>query len=219
MTLTLLEKIIFFSIPVMFAITIHEAAHGYVAKYFGDNTAYNQGRVSLNPLRHIDLIGTILVPLIFLLLPGNFMFGWAKPVPVNFNALRNPKKHMLWVAAAGPGANLIMAFLWAMILSLTPSNGTLAAALQAMALAGIVVNVLLMLLNLLPILPLDGGRITASLLPESAARAYAKMEPYGIVIVIALLISGILGRVLGPLIEGVMQFIAQIFSLQGTGIF
>lgn len=219
MTLTLLEKIIFFSIPVMFAITIHEAAHGYVAKYFGDNTAYNQGRVSLNPLRHIDLIGTILVPLIFLLLPGNFMFGWAKPVPVNFNALRNPKKHMLWVAAAGPGANLIMAFLWAMILSLTPSSGTLAAALQAMALAGIVVNVLLMLLNLLPILPLDGGRITASLLPESAARAYAKMEPYGIVIVIALLISGILGRVLGPLIEGVMQFIAQIFSLQGTGIF
>lgn len=219
MTLTLLEKIIFFSIPVMFAITIHEAAHGYVAKYFGDNTAYSQGRVSLNPLRHIDLIGTILVPLIFLLLPGNFMFGWAKPVPVNFNALRNPKKHMLWVAAAGPGANLIMAFLWAMILSLTPSSGTLAAALQAMALAGIVVNVLLMLLNLLPILPLDGGRITASLLPESAARAYAKMEPYGIVIVIALLISGILGRVLGPLIEGVMQFIAQIFSLQGTGIF
>ena len=219
MTFTLLEKIIFFSIPVMFAITIHEAAHGYVAKYFGDNTAFNQGRVSLNPLRHIDLIGTILVPLIFLLLPGNFLFGWAKPVPVNFNALRNPKKHMLWVAAAGPGANLIMAFLWAMVLSLTPSSGTFAVALQAMALAGIIVNVLLMLLNLLPILPLDGGRITASLLPESAARAYAKMEPYGIVIVIALLISGVLGRVLGPLIEGVMRFIAQIFSLQGTGIF
>ncbi len=219
MTFTLLEKIIFFSIPVMFAITIHEAAHGYVAKYFGDNTAYSQGRVSLNPLRHIDLIGTILVPLIFLLLPGNFLFGWAKPVPVNFNALRNPKKHMLWVAAAGPVANLIMAFLWAMVLSITPSSGAFAVALQAMALAGIIVNVLLMLLNLLPILPLDGGRITVSLLPESAARAYAKMEPYGIVIVIALLISGILGRVLGPLIEGVMQFIAQIFSLQGTGIF
>ena len=219
MTFTLLEKIILFSVPVMFAITIHEAAHGYVAKYFGDNTAYSQGRVSLNPLRHIDLIGTILVPLIFLLLPGNFMFGWAKPVPVNFNALRNPKKHMLWVAAAGPGANLLMACLWAMVFSFSPPGGTFAFALQAMALAGIVVNVLLMLLNLLPILPLDGGRITASLLPESAARAYAKMEPYGIVIVIALLISGILGRILGPLAEGAMQFIAQIFSLQGTGIF
>lgn len=219
MTFTLLEKIVFFAVPVIFAITFHEAAHGYVAKYFGDDTAYNLGRVSLNPLRHIDLIGTILVPLIFLLLPGNFLFGWAKPVPVNFNALRNPKKHMLWVAAAGPGANLIMAFLWAMVLTLTPENGSMSLALQAMALAGIMVNIVLMLLNLLPILPLDGGRITASLLPESAARAYAKMEPYGIVIVVALLISGILGRVLGPLIEGMVQFIARIFSLQGAGIF
>ncbi len=219
MTLTLLEKIVLFAVPIVFAITFHEAAHGFVAKYFGDNTAYIQGRVSLNPLRHIDPIGTILVPLIFLLLPGSFLFGWAKPVPVNFNALRNPKKHMLWVAAAGPGANLIMALAWALVFKLAPGSGTMAQAAQVMAAAGVTVNIVLMLLNLLPILPLDGGRITASLLPDSAARSYSRLEPYGLIIVVALLVTGVLGRLLGPLIETMVGLISGIFSLQGAAVF
>lgn len=219
MTLSLIEKIIFFSVPIIFAITLHEAAHGFVAKYFGDDTAYVQGRVSLNPLRHIDPIGTVLVPLIFLLLPGNFLFGWAKPVPVNFNALRSPKKHMLWVAAAGPAANLVMAFGWAFIFSMAPLTGSLVQATQAVAVAGIIINVMLMVLNLLPILPLDGGRIAMSLLPDSAGRAYSKLEPYGIIIVVALLISGVLGRLLGPLIDAGVKIITGIFSLQGSGLF
>lgn len=208
----LLEKIILFAIPVIFAITLHEAAHGYVAKYFGDLTAYAQGRVSLNPLRHIDPIGTILVPLIFLLLPGNFLFGWAKPVPVNFNALRDPKKDMLWVAAAGPGANLLMVIVWALVLKFSSVDGE-QGALHVMALAGIMINLVLMFLNLLPILPLDGGRVASSLLPESVAQSYAKSEPYGIVIVILLLVTGILGRILTPLIESSLGILIKLFSI------
>lgn len=208
----LLEKIILFAIPVIFAITLHEAAHGYVAKYFGDLTAYAQGRVSLNPLRHIDPIGTILVPLIFLLLPGNFLFGWAKPVPVNFNALRDPKKDMLWVAAAGPGANLLMVIVWALVLKFSSVDGE-QGALHVMALAGIMINLVLMFLNLLPILPLDGGRVASSLLPESVAQSYAKSEPYGIVIVILLLVTGILGQILTPLIESSLGILIKLFSI------
>mgnify|MGYP000303564863 CR=1 FL=1 len=212
----LLEKIILFAIPVIFAITLHEAAHGYVAKYFGDLTAYAQGRVSLNPLRHIDPIGTILVPLIFLLLPGNFLFGWAKPVPVNFNALRDPRKDMLWVAAAGPGANLLMVIVWALVLKFSSVDGE-QGALHVMALAGIMINLVLMFLNLLPILPLDGGRVASSLLPESVAQSYAKSEPYGIVIVILLLVTGILGRILTPLIESSLGILLKLFSIT-TGL-
>lgn len=208
----LMEKIILFAIPVIFAITLHEAAHGYVAKYFGDLTAYAQGRVSLNPLRHIDPIGTILVPLIFLLLPGNFLFGWAKPVPVNFNALRDPKKDMLWVAAAGPGANLLMVIVWALVLKFSSVDGE-QGALHVMALAGIMINLVLMFLNLLPILPLDGGRVASSLLPESVAQSYAKSEPYGIVIVILLLVTGILGQILTPLIESSLGILTKLFSI------
>lgn len=212
----LMEKIILFAIPVIFAITLHEAAHGYVAKYFGDLTAYAQGRVSLNPLRHIDPIGTILVPLIFLLLPGNFLFGWAKPVPVNFNALRDPRKDMLWVAAAGPGANLLMVIVWALVLKFSSVDGE-QGALHVMALAGIMINLVLMFLNLLPILPLDGGRVASSLLPESVAQSYAKSEPYGIVIVILLLVTGILGRILTPLIESSLGILLKLFSIT-TGL-
>lgn len=208
----LLEKIMLFAIPVIFAITLHEAAHGYVAKYFGDLTAYAQGRVSLNPLRHIDPIGTILVPLIFLLLPGNFLFGWAKPVPVNFNALRDPKKDMLWVAAAGPGANLLMVIIWALVLKFSSVDGE-QGALQVMAFAGIMINLVLMFLNLLPILPLDGGRVASSLLPEPVAQSYAKSEPYGIVVVILLLVTGILGQILTPLIESSLGILIKLFSI------
>src|SRR5688572_16208986 len=160
----LVQTVAIYALPLLFAITLHEAAHGYVARHFGDMTAYAQGRVSLNPLRHIDVNGTILVPLVLIALSGGkFAFGWAKPVPVNFSALRKPKQHMAWVAAAGPAVNLLMAIGWALILKLDlgiPRN-VFSEPLAQMAIAGIVVNIVLMAINLLPILPLDGGRIVA----------------------------------------------------------
>src|SRR5215213_8109416 len=167
-----LQTFAIYALPVLFAITLHEAAHGYVARHFGDMTAHAQGRISLNPVRHIDVMGTIVVPLVILVLSaGKFLFGWAKPVPVNYSALRKPKQHMAWVAAAGPGANLIMALVWGLLLKLAvllPVN-LFSVPLRLMAEAGIVVNLVFMFLNLLPILPLDGGRIVASLLPSRAA--------------------------------------------------
>jgi Zn-dependent protease len=189
---------------VLFAITLHEAAHGYVARHFGDMTAHAQGRISLNPLRHIDPIGTIVVPLVLLFLT-KFLFGWAKPVPVNYSALRKPRKHMALVAAAGPGANLVMALFWALLLKvsvLLPENsGTFFFSL--MAEAGIFVNLVFMFLNLVPILPLDGGRILASLLPNRAAWQYAKLERFGMIVLILLILPplNLLGRILNPLID------------------
>src|SRR5882672_7793250 len=163
---TLIQTVAIYALPVLFAITLHEAAHGYVARHFGDMTAYAQDRVSLNPLRHIDPVGTIVVPIVILVTTiaagtGGFLFGWAKPVPVNFSALRKPRQHMAWVAAAGPLANLAMALLWALLLKLAvllPPN-LFSVPLRLMSEAGIVVNLVFMFLNLLPILPLDGGRI------------------------------------------------------------
>ena len=193
--------ILIWAVPVVLAITLHEAAHGYVARHFGDPTAERAGRITLNPLRHIDPVGTIAVPLgIYLLsssLGNEMLFGWAKPVPVNFARLRNPRANMLWVAAAGPLANLAMAIAWTLALALA-DDGTL---LAGMAFAGILINGALMFLNLLPILPLDGGRIVASLLPDHLARKFARTEPYGILIVLALLASHSLGAILGPLLE------------------
>ena len=170
-----------YALPVLFAITLHEAAHGYVARHFGDMTAHAQGRISLNPIRHVDLLGTVVVPLIILVLSaGKLLFGWAKPVPVNYSALRNPRVHMGLVAAAGPAANLAMLALWAALLKLVVElpHGVLTGPAAAMAEAGVIANLVIMALNLVPILPLDGGRILLSLLPRGPAAWYAKFEQW-----------------------------------------
>jgi Zn-dependent protease len=217
MDFSLLETIALYAVPVVFAITLHEAAHGYVARLFGDSTAWMLGRVTANPLKHIDPVGTVLVPLGLLLLAklaggGGFLFGWAKPVPVNFGNLRNPKRDMLWVAAAGPGANLAMALLWALVYRL--GDEVLASeGLQMMARAGIMINVVLMVLNLLPILPLDGGRIAVSLLPHRLAMSYSRLEPYGFMVIILLLATGLLDNLMSPFIAlalAGLQFVTGI---------
>lgn len=210
----MLALISIYALPIIFAITLHEAAHGYAAKQFGDLTAQQMGRISLNPLRHIDLIGTILVPAVTLAL-GGILFGWAKPVPVNFGNLRNPKKDMLWVALAGPAANLAMAIFWALLikLSLWMPSSFLAVPMGLMGKAGVTINAILMVLNLLPILPLDGGRVTVSLLPHRYAYGYSKLEPYGLVILIILLFTGVLGQILWPLISLTMRGIFAIFGM------
>ena len=201
-----LQTIVLWAVPVVFAITLHEAAHGYAAKRFGDRTAELAGRITLNPLRHVDPVGTILVPGMLLLMAQYggppFVFGWAKPVPVNFGNLRHPKRDMLWVAAAGPGVNLAMAVFWALVLKLSVTAGVLESVhLAAMANIGIGVNLVLMALNLLPVPPLDGGRIAVSLLPMRASRAWARIEPYGLFIILGLLAFGLLDDVMGPLLR------------------
>lgn len=189
----IIYKIAVNAIPLLLAITLHEAAHGYAARVFGDRTAEMLGRISLNPIKHIDWVGTVAVPALTLAI-GGFFFGWAKPVPVNFNNLRNPKRDMIWVAAAGPAANLVMAVAWAIILKVSDMS-----AIDAIARAGVAWNVGLMVLNLLPILPLDGGRIVAGLLPRQMSDTYSRMEPYGLFIVLGLAVAGILGTILSPL--------------------
>lgn len=202
----IIQTIAVYAIPVIFAITLHEAAHGYVARMFGDPTAYEAGRVSLNPARHIDPVGTLLVPIAILLAskllgsPG-MLFGWAKPVPVDFGRLRRPKKDMLWVALAGPAANLLMAILWAFSLRLLLESGMQESFWFEMGMAGVNINLVLMALNLLPILPLDGGRILFSLLPNRLAWQYSKIEPYGLVIVIVLLVTDVLWLLMRPVLS------------------
>ena len=219
MDFALLQTIALYAVPVVFAITLHEAAHGYVARTFGDQTAWMLGRVTLNPIKHIDPVGTILVPLVLLLVSklaggGGFLFGWAKPVPVNFSNLRNPKRHMLWVAAAGPAANLGMAVGWAVLLRMAGPGGLLVSnGLALMAQAGIMINVVLLVLNLLPIPPLDGGRIAVSLLPHALAYGYARLEPYGFMIVIILLATGLLDEVMRPLIGIVLVFLRSLTGI------
>ena len=199
----LVQTVAIYALPVLFAITLHEAAHGYVARHFGDMTAYAQGRISLNPVRHVDIIGTLVVPLAILLLSGGrFLFGWAKPVPVNYSALRSPKRDMLWVAAAGPASNLAMAVGWAVLLKLAvlmPEN-SFTVPMRLMSEAGIKVNLIFMFLNLLPILPLDGGRILASLLPNRVAWQYSRLEPWGLPLLVLLLLTNVLDVVLMPLV-------------------
>jgi len=210
-----LIKILIYAIPVIFAITLHEAAHGYVARHFGDKTAWMLGRVTLNPVKHIDPLGTILLPLLTAF--TGFIFGWAKPVPVNFANLRNPRRDAIWVAAAGPGANLAQALAWGLIarvLAETVAPTGLAGGFWlAVAEAGIFVNVLIGLFNLFPLLPLDGGRIISSLLPPSVSYSYSRLEPYGLIILILLVVSGLLGRVLMPLLMLSMQAIYSLFGL------
>ena len=199
-----LQTFAIYALPVLFAITLHEAAHGYVARHFGDMTAHAQGRISLNPLRHLDLVGTVLVPLAILFVSGgNFLFGWAKPVPVNYSALRKPRQHMAWVAAAGPAANLAMALTWAALLkiALLLPGGRASEFLELVSQAGILVNLIFMFLNLLPIPPLDGGRILTSLLPSRAAWRFAKIEPWGVPILLVLLFTNVLNGVLAPLVD------------------
>jgi Zn-dependent protease len=221
----LVQTVAIYALPLLFAITLHEAAHGYVARHFGDMTAYAQGRVSLNPLRHIDVNGTIIVPLVLIALSGGkFAFGWAKPVPVNYSALRKPKQHMAWVAAAGPAVNLGMALGWAIFLKLgleVSSNPT--NPLVQMALAGVVVNVVLMAINLLPILPLDGGRIVAGILPRGLSRQYSKAERWGGYLLLAFIAASLadawladgryLGRVFAPLGDLIEAIVRAIVSL------
>ena len=213
---SIIQGIAIYALPVIFAITLHEAAHGYVAKHYGDLTAYAQGRVTLNPLRHIDPMGTVVVPLLLLAVSSPYLFGWAKPVPINFGNLRHPKRDMLWVAAAGPGANLLMAFLWALVfkfgLAIPESN--FSEPMLLMAQAGILVNVILLVLNLLPLPPLDGGRIAVSLLPARIAYRFAQIEPYGFIILLVLLFTGVLGAVIEPFIFIAIRLVAWVVGLQ-----
>ncbi|OZA30676.1 MAG: site-2 protease family protein [Hydrogenophilales bacterium 17-61-9] len=220
MELSLIQKIAVFALPVIFAITLHEAAHGYVARFFGDMTAAAAGRITANPLKHIDLVGTIIVPLVILVSSkllggGAILFGWAKPVPVNFSRLRRPKQDMLWVAAAGPGMNFVMAVFWALMIQLGHAlgSGFASAPLMLMGAAGIFINVILMALNLIPLPPLDGGRIGVNLLPMKQAMQFAKLEPYGLFILLGLLFTGILGIILWPLISLLIGVIARVTGL------
>ena len=210
--------IVLWAVPVVFAITLHEAAHGYVARIFGDQTAYMLGRVTLNPLRHIDPIGTIAVPGLLIAVSlltkaPLFIFGWAKPVPVNFDNLRHPKRDMFWVAGAGPFANFAMAVAWALLLKEAIPGGAVASeGLSVMAGAGVEVNLMLMALNLLPIPPLDGGRIALSVLPHSLATPYSRIEPYGFFVVIILLATGLLYDMMLPILRAGEYAIRALLS-------
>ncbi|NRR32805.1 site-2 protease family protein [Oxalobacteraceae bacterium] len=195
-----IQLIAVYALPVLFAITLHEAAHAYAAKYFGDSTAFREGRMSLNPLKHIDLFGTIIIPImLYIATDGRFVFGYAKPVPVDFSALRNPKKQMAWVALAGPAANFVMAFGWLVISLLLGAGGVEEDFFVRMAAAGVLTNILMFSFNLVPIPPLDGGRIVTSMLPIKAAHQFARLEPYGFFIVLALIYFKILNFWVIPL--------------------
>lgn len=204
----LIQNILVYCLPVLFAITLHEAAHAYVAKYFGDATAYLQGRVSLNPAKHIDPVGTILIPLsMYLVTSGSMLFGYAKPVPVNFGRLRNPRQHGIWVALAGPMANLIMAFFWKILFITGPINDPF---FIKMAEGGIVINLVLFAFNLFPLPPLDGGRILTNLLPYRYAHKFAQIETYGFFILLGLMFLGLLKFWLYPVMTIADKFISLL---------
>ncbi len=209
----LLRTISIYTLPVLFAITLHEAAHGYAARHFGDHTAEREGRITLNPLAHIDPIGTLLMPAaIFVLSAGSFLFGYAKPVPVSFGMLRNPKKDMVWVALAGPGSNMAQAVLWASTLAVLVSLGYGSSDfLVEVSKAGIFVNLLVAVFNLLPLPPLDGGRVLVGLLPMRPALLLSRVEPWGIWIVLGLMLAGVLTSLwIRPLMEAGFQLVQLI---------
>jgi Zn-dependent protease len=213
---SLVQKIIIWAIPVIFAITAHEVAHGWVALQLGDRTAQMLGRLTLNPIKHIDPVGTILIPGL-LLLVGGFIFGYAKPVPVTYQNLRKPKTDMAWVALAGPMSNLVMAVIWVLVvklgLSLYQAGVAIGEPMLYMGVAGVLINAMLMVLNLLPLPPLDGGRILTSILPGPLSWQVSRIEPYGFFILLGLLYFGILGMVLWPMIGAFINVLAVIFNL------
>ncbi|MDD3760297.1 MAG: site-2 protease family protein [Acidithiobacillus sp.] len=213
----IIRQISIWAIPVLFAITVHEVAHGWMAWKRGDPTAMLMGRLTLNPLKHIDPFGTILLPAMLLLFHSPFLFGYAKPVPVNFAGLRDPKRDMVLVAIAGPAANLIMAIFWTMILwlgvQLAGTAPYFAEPMQLMGQAGILINGVLILFNLIPIPPLDGGRVAVGLLPRDASNALSRVEPYGFIILIVLLFTGILWTVLGPAFTWFQGFFFRLGGL------
>ena len=191
----LIQTVLIYALPVLFAITVHEAAHGYAARHFGDNTAYEMGRITLNPIKHIDPVGTILMPLmLYFATSGAFLFGFAKPVPVRFGQLRNPKRDMIGVALAGPGANLVQAFLWGAALMLLQGMGVTETFFLKMCQGGVLVNVVMFVFNLFPLPPLDGGRILVGLLPYRQAELVSRIEPWGFFIVMALVVAGVISN-------------------------
>jgi Zn-dependent protease len=204
-------------VPVLFAIVVHEVAHGWVAKHLGDPTAQRLGRLTLNPLKHVDPVGTILVPALLVLLRTGFVFGWAKPVPITWENLRHPKRDMAIVAAAGPAANLLMALFWAILAKigflLPETAGWIGEPLRYMGLGGILANVLLMVFNLLPLPPLDGGRVAVGLLPGPLAWRLSRVEPYGFFILIGLMITGVLGYLILPVAELVVRLLVAVVGL------
>lgn len=220
----LIQTVAIYALPVIFAITVHEAAHGYVARYFGDATAWRLGRVTLNPVSHIDPLGTILMPLLlYFATAGAFVFGYAKPVPVNFGQLRRPKQHMVWVALAGPGANFLQALLWGAAYFLLARLGVDEPFFVKMCQAGVLVNVVMFVFNLFPLPPLDGGRILVGLLPLAQARWLARVEPWGFFIVMALVLTGVVSALwMRPLmqltyqaLDGLLKPLSLLLGLGG----
>lgn len=213
MDLTLIQKIAIWALPVIFAITLHEVAHGWVASKFGDQTARLAGRLTINPMKHIDLMGTIVVPLLMLAF-GGFIFGWAKPVPVDPRNLRHPRYNMAVVAAAGPISNLLMALFWAAIAKLGLNlNAWFGIPLVYMGEAGMMINIVLCVLNCLPIPPLDGGRVLYNLLPGRMGWNMYRIEPYGFLILVLLMMSGILSYVIAPIVFWILGWIKILFNL------
>jgi Zn-dependent protease len=211
--LTFIQTVAISAIPIIFAITLHEAAHGLIASRLGDQTARLSGRLTLNPIKHIDPLGTVVLPLVMLAL-GGIIFGWAKPVPVDWRNLRNPKRDMAWVAAAGPAANFIMMLVWAVLAKLVLNYEEVfqgfSTPMLYMARAGVTINIVLMVLNLLPIPPLDGSRVVSSLLPARLAIKYNQIEPYGLIIILLLFVTGILGRILWPPIAAIYNIVMSL---------
>ena len=210
----LIQTVLIYAIPVLFAITVHEAAHGYAARHFGDDTAYVMGRITLNPIKHIDPVGTILMPLmLYFATSGAFLFGYAKPVPVHFGKLRNPKRHMVWVALAGPGANLIQAVLWGILLYVLLGAGINEPFFLKMCQGGMLVNVVMFVFNLFPLPPLDGGRILVGLLPYKQAELVSRIEPWGFFVVMALVVAGVVSAIwMRPLMGLTFGFLDIVLS-------
>lgn len=215
---TTIQKVTIYILPLLFAITLHEAAHGYVAWLCGDHTAKLSGRLSLNPIKHIDPVGTILIPLVMIMLNTGFIFGWAKPVPVDARNMHHPRRDLALVALAGPLSNFLMALLWGFVASfglsaLTKGNTGLGVPLNAMGSAGVIINVFLGVLNLIPLPPLDGSRILSAILPPRVAYQFSQIEPYGLYILILLLYLGVLSSIMMPIVSFLLNIIANLFGL------